>query len=165
MPDEALVFFAPSDKETLFFARSLARIVVPGDLILLKGELGAGKTTLARALIRSLLDQPELEVPSPTYLLVLPYEGEKAGKKTKILHADLYRLNKSDELEELGLFDDPDAIIMVEWPGRAPELFKDAAFIVALDIPSGGRGRNITLCSPQGRRNIMELAKAIGQKK
>lgn len=163
MPDDALVYFAPSDHETIFFAQSLAKIVKHGDLILLQGGLGAGKTALARALIRTLLDQPGLEVPSPTYLLVLPYGGKKSGKKTKILHADLYRLNGSDDLEELGLFDDPETIIIVEWPGRAPELENHAAFVVSLDIPSGGGGRNITIYAPQGRRNMMELAKEIEQ--
>ena len=164
MPDDALTFFAPTDEETRSFARSLAKIVQPGDLLLLEGGLGAGKTTLARALIRTLLCQPDLEVPSPTYLLVLPYEGEEKGKRTVVLHADLYRLGGDEELEELGLFDDPDAIVLVEWPERAPQIREQAAFVVSLNIAPHAQGRNISLRSPKGRHSLLKLSEKPGDR-
>ena len=119
----------------------LAASLRPGDLVLLLGDLGAGKTALARAIIRTLMGDPELEVPSPTFALVQPYDAPNAT----ILHADLYRLGDPREIDELGLLDNPDAIVLVEWPERAPELLDAATLTVALAIPPGGEGRTVTL--------------------
>lgn len=82
------------------FGRRLGRCLHPGDTVLLEGPVGAGKTHLARAAIRALLGC-EVEVPSPTYTLVLTYEARGAT----IWHADLYRITDSAEIEELGLHD------------------------------------------------------------
>jgi tRNA threonylcarbamoyl adenosine modification protein YjeE len=119
----------------------IAETLRPGDIVLLAGELGAGKTALARAIIRALAGDPGLEVPSPSFALVQPY---RAGG-TDILHADLYRLADAREIDELGLLDSPDAIVLVEWPERAPELFERAALVVRLALPPGGEGRIATL--------------------
>jgi tRNA threonylcarbamoyl adenosine modification protein YjeE len=126
---------------TAAFGAELAATLRPGDLVLLAGDLGAGKTALARAVIRALVGDPGLEVPSPSFALVQPY----AGRGTPILHADLYRLSGPREIDELGLFDSPDAIVLVEWPERAPELFARATMIVRLAIPPGGEGRLVEL--------------------
>lgn len=94
--------------------RALAPHLCPGDLVGLNGGLGAGKSTLARALIAARLDAPE-EIPSPSYTLVQTYE---AGG-IEIWHADLYRLGSVAEVEELGLEDAfATAITVVEWAGR-----------------------------------------------
>ena len=122
----------------------LAARLKPGDLVLLLGDLGAGKTALARAIIRTLSGDPELDVPSPTFALVQPYDSPRGA----ILHADLYRLGDPREVDELGLLDNPEAIVLVEWPERAPELFEAATLIIELAIPPDGGGRTMSLQRP-----------------
>lgn len=126
----------PDDAATADLGRRLATRLRPGDLVLFSGGLGAGKSALARALIRALMGDDRLEVPSPSFALVQPYDSPRGP----ILHADLYRLEAESEIGELGLFDDPAAIVLVEWPERAPSLAARAALRVELTIPrSGGR--------------------------
>src|SRR5690554_1580879 len=82
--------------------------LTPGDIVALNGDLGAGKSALARAIIRSLATDPALDVPSPSFALVQPYDTPRGP----VLHADLYRLADASEADELGLLDTPDAIIL-----------------------------------------------------
>lgn len=108
-------FLSHSEQETEEFARQLAEDLRPGDILLLEGDLGAGKSTLARALIRYLSDEPGLEVPSPTFTLVQTYETRRGI----IWHYDLYRIKDPDEIWELGWEDAlADGIVIVEWPER-----------------------------------------------
>src|SRR5438309_7331935 len=94
----------------------LALLVGPGDVITLSGDLGAGKTAAARAMIRYLADDETLEVPSPTFTLAQSYDLPAVT----LVHADLYRVNDERELEEIGLSPLPEgAIALVEWPERA----------------------------------------------
>lgn len=124
------------DTATADLGSRLAAALRPGDLVLLSGGLGAGKSALARAIIRTLMRDEALEVPSPSFALVQPYESPRGV----ILHADLYRLQDYREIGELGLFDDPAAIVLVEWPERAPSLAARATLRIELSIPrSGGR--------------------------
>ena len=88
--------FLPDEAATSAFGAALAAELQPGDLVLLEGDLGAGKSTLARALVRALVGEPALEVPSPSFALVQPYE-RPAGP---VLHADLYRLGASHTLSD-----------------------------------------------------------------
>jgi tRNA threonylcarbamoyl adenosine modification protein YjeE len=127
----------PDDDATAALGAKLAGVLHPGDLIILSGGLGAGKTALARAVIRTLMGDPRLDVPSPTFSLVQPYEGHGL----RILHADLYRLLAERDADELGL-DDSEAIVLVEWPERAPTLAAQATGSVALAIPHSGDGRD-----------------------
>jgi tRNA threonylcarbamoyladenosine biosynthesis protein TsaE len=143
-----MTLFLPDDDATLALGHRLAAALRPGDLVLLSGELGAGKSSLARAIIRALANDARLEVPSPSFSLVQPYETPRGP----VLHADLYRLSHPDEALELGLFDTQDAIVLIEWPERAPELFRHAALRVSLSIPPGGAGRLATLDAAPGRR-------------
>ncbi len=85
------------ESETARLAADLARVAQPGDIFCLGGDLGSGKSTFARAFIRSRLQQPTLEVPSPTFTLVQDY----ASAETGIVHADLFRLGQPDEFAEL----------------------------------------------------------------
>ena len=93
---------------------AIARALLPGDAVCLYGPLGAGKSTLARGLIRA-LTLPDEEVPSPTFTLVQLYEGHHFS----ISHFDLYRLQRASEVEELGLDEAlEDGAALIEWPER-----------------------------------------------
>lgn len=133
--------FLPDDAATAALGAELASGLEPGDLVVLEGDLGAGKTALARAIIRSLAGDAGLDVPSPTFALVQPYDTPRGP----VLHADLYRLGDAREAEELGLLDNPDAIVLVEWAGRSPEIVAAATLVVTLAIPPGGEGRSARL--------------------
>lgn len=129
--------FLPDDDATTAFGAQLAADLRGGDIVSLEGDLGAGKTALARAIIRALADDPALEVPSPTFAIIQPYDTARGP----VLHADLYRLADAAEADELGLFDDEDAVVLVEWAARMPEVAARASLVVALHIPPGGMGR------------------------
>ena len=117
------------------FAQELAFVVRPGDLFLLQGDLGAGKTTFARALIRALANDPEHEVPSPTFTLVQTYEAGRVA----LSHFDLYRLSAPEELDELG-FEHLLArgAVLVEWPQRAFDRLPAERLEVSLEEPGDG---------------------------
>jgi N-acetylmuramate 1-kinase len=118
------------EEATSRLGADLALAAKPGDLILLEGDLGAGKSTLARAFVRAFLEEPEQDVPSPTYTLV---QSHSSGHRTAV-HADLYRLGEGASIDDLGLDDMlPASVVLVEWPGRAPGLLRDASLIVRLD--------------------------------
>ena len=125
----------------------LARLLPKGGsncLILLQGELGAGKSSLARAMIRALGHTGT--VPSPTYTLIEPYQlGDR-----QVYHADLYRIADAEELEYLGWSDLQGAIQLVEWPERAPELFQVADLHIEIEFSNGGRVAHIVALSPLG---------------
>ena len=106
---------------TISLAADIASLVKAGDLVTLSGELGTGKTTFARALIRNLVGDPELEVPSPTFTLLQVYDSAvKDGAQFPIVHADLFRIKEPSELAELGWEEAADgALVIVEWPERA----------------------------------------------
>ena len=127
------VFSLDSPEATERLAHETAKSLVPGDCLLLDGPVGAGKSAFARAVISALLTTPE-DIPSPTFTLVQTYETEKF----EIWHCDLYRLNSSDELVELGLEDAfRDAVTLIEWPDRLGELApKDAQRLQFSDGPT-----------------------------
>ena len=100
---------------TAAVAQDIAARLAAGDTLLLEGDIGAGKTTFARALIRARLDDPRLDVPSPTFTLVQTYDGGDV----EIWHCDLYRLTDPQEVLELGLEEAfSTAICLIEWPDR-----------------------------------------------
>jgi len=115
--------FCQNQEETEQFAAALASRAKPGDLFALTGDLGAGKSTFARAFIRAAVDDVHAEVPSPTFTLVQSYDGS-----FDIHHADLYRLEGPEDVYELGLDEERgDAVLLVEWPDRMPvDWWKDA---------------------------------------
>ena len=133
--------FLPDDDATLAFGQELANLLAPGDIVSLEGELGAGKSALARATIRALAGDPELEVPSPTFALVQPYDTPRGP----VLHDDLYRLSDAAEADELGLLDNADGVVLVEWAERASHVADAATITIALSIPPGGSGRTMVL--------------------
>jgi tRNA threonylcarbamoyl adenosine modification protein YjeE len=105
-----------NEAATVQLMADLALLIGPGDLITLSGDLGAGKTAAARAMIRYLADDDTIEVPSPTFTLAQSYELSAFP----LLHADLYRISDASELEEIGLSPLPEgALALIEWPERA----------------------------------------------
>ncbi|MCW5714623.1 MAG: tRNA (adenosine(37)-N6)-threonylcarbamoyltransferase complex ATPase subunit type 1 TsaE [Bauldia sp.] len=141
MPAPPITIDLPDEAATIALAEALAPLLRAGDIVTLSGLIGAGKTTFARALIRTLAGDRALEVPSPTFTLVQPY-GETS---IPVAHFDLYRLADGVELDELG-FDDAvaEGVALVEWPERAPGRFR-GALAVSL-VPAGaGAGRIATL--------------------
>jgi len=111
-----LVADLPDLAATEHLAGLLAPWLSVGDVVALSGDLGAGKTAFARALLRVLAQDPALEVPSPSFSLMIPYDLPRG----RVVHADLYRVEDPDELDEVG-WDEltDDAILIVEWPERA----------------------------------------------
>ena len=121
-----------NEQATQRLAIDIAAALEPGDLVTLSGDLGAGKTTFARALIRYLAGDTAIEVPSPTFTLLQSYELPRFT----LVHADLYRLSGAGELAELGFDDLPDgAVVLMEWPDRAAGILPpdrlDIAFTLA----------------------------------
>ncbi|HMA16470.1 MAG: tRNA (adenosine(37)-N6)-threonylcarbamoyltransferase complex ATPase subunit type 1 TsaE [Bacteroidota bacterium] len=136
----------PAATEAL--GRALARLLRPGDVVALHGDLGAGKTALARALIRALpgpAGAEAEEVPSPTFTLVQTYERDPAP----VWHFDLYRLESAGEVEELGFSEAlAEGIVLVEWPERLGSLLPAEALHVTLTFDEGadaGGGRRARL--------------------
>lgn len=104
-----------SQEETAALAEQLAGELQPGDVVLLHGTLGMGKTVFARALIRTLTGNPGQDVPSPTFTLLQTYDSAKAP----VYHYDLYRLEDPDEILELGWEDAlAEGIVLIEWPEK-----------------------------------------------
>ena len=145
----AFDLFLPDEAATARLAADLALVLGRGDVIALSGDLGAGKTHFARAFVRTLSGEPDLEVPSPTYTLAQIYET-----RPKVTHFDLYRLGDEDELEELG-FDEATetGLVLVEWPERAPRVFTQATVRLELaDAVGGGRQARITATPDAAKR-------------
>jgi tRNA threonylcarbamoyl adenosine modification protein YjeE len=123
----------------------LALLIGPGDVITLTGDLGAGKTAAARALIRYLASDDSVEVPSPTFTLAQSYDLPAFP----LVHADLYRINDAAELEEIGLSPLPEGTVtLIEWPERAPEALPLDRIDIALNhrpaLGSTARAAEIT---------------------
>lgn len=108
-----------SEAELAVLAEAMADLLTSGVCVALRGDLGAGKTTFARALVRALADDRDLEVPSPTFALRQDYETPRG----LVVHFDFYRLTDAAEIIELG-FDEAvsSGITIVEWPERAEML-------------------------------------------
>ena len=127
----------PDDAATGALGARLAAFVRPGDFIALSGDLGAGKTSLARALIKARLARHGLEedVPSPTFTLVQTYEAPDL----LITHVDLYRLDRPEDAAELGLMEALDeGVLLVEWPEKLGPLPKDRLDIDIRLVGEGG---------------------------
>jgi tRNA threonylcarbamoyladenosine biosynthesis protein TsaE len=118
-------------------AADLARLARTGDAILLEGPLGAGKTALARAFLRSASLDPALEVPSPTFTLVQEYQTHLGD----VRHFDLWRLDGPEALAELGWDEARDGIVLVEWPDRLGALRPADALVVTLGPLEGDARR------------------------
>lgn len=135
------------EEQTQRLAARLSRAVHAGDIVALSGDLGAGKSTFARALIRERMSDKNLEVPSPTFTLVQSYEPDDGAP---LLHTDLYRLSGPEDVEDLGLDDEmAGSILLVEWPDRMPQDWWHSALRIDLRLAESGNGtgRSVTFSS------------------
>jgi tRNA threonylcarbamoyl adenosine modification protein YjeE len=135
----------PNETATAHLMADLALLTGAGDVITLSGDLGAGKTAAARAMIRYLAGDDELEVPSPTFTLAQTYDLASFP----LVHADLYRINDGAELEEIGLSPLPEGTMaLIEWPERAPNALPADRIDIALShrpaLGSTARAADIT---------------------
>ena len=140
--------FLPDEAATQAFAARLHAALladIGGWTVLLDGELGVGKSTLARALIRAFGHAGA--VPSPTYTLVEPYKLDCGN----IYHVDLYRVAAEEELRFLGWNELDDGLRLVEWPDRAPELAASADLRISLGYVQAGRSLDLLGLSERGR--------------
>ncbi len=125
-PAEFVIGLA-DENETLAFAGDFALALRCGDVVALHGDLGSGKTTLAREIIRTLFRDREMEVPSPTFSIEQHYEGRDPDKPgTDIFHYDLYRLHDESEIAETGFLENSSqGITLIEWPEIAHDMLPD----------------------------------------
>jgi tRNA threonylcarbamoyladenosine biosynthesis protein TsaE len=146
--------FLPDDAATLAVGIALARASGGHGLIFLRGDLGAGKTTLSRGLIRALGHAGPVK--SPTYTLVEPYELPKG----RVMHYDLYRLSDPEELEYLGLRDhlDTDTLTLIEWPERGGMLLPTPDLTLILRVLPHGREISWQALTPHGESMASALA-------
>lgn len=121
----------PSPDATQKLAERIAPHLGAGDVILLQGHIGAGKTHFSRSIIQTLIPNQQ-DVPSPTFTLVQTYDAPEF----EIWHCDLYRLTSPDEALELGLDDAfEDALCLIEWPDRLADEIPDGALVLTFDAP------------------------------
>jgi tRNA threonylcarbamoyladenosine biosynthesis protein TsaE len=120
-----------SPEETIAFGRTLAELLAPPKLVLLHGDLGAGKTTLVKGIAAAFEAAAEEDVTSPTFTLVHEYRGPRAN----LYHIDLYRVDTLRELETLGLDDlrSEDSILLIEWGEKFPRFLRERDVEIELE--------------------------------
>jgi len=145
-----------SAEETQALGRALGELLRPGDVVLLSGPLGAGKTCFVQGLARGLGVAPEVAVTSPTFVLVAEYPG-----RTWLRHADFYRVESYARLLDAG-FDDlasPDGVLVVEWPERFPDALppERLELRIAADAQTGEREIHVEARGERARELLKEL--------
>jgi len=135
-----------SSAGTIAIGRKLAEMLTPPRLLILRGDLGAGKTTLVKGIASALGAAEADEVTSPTFTLVHEYSGTLDGKPVKLLHLDLYRLDAERQLDSLGLdeMQTKDAIILIEWGEKFKTIRKRADGEIVV-TSAGGDARKIAV--------------------
>jgi tRNA threonylcarbamoyladenosine biosynthesis protein TsaE len=135
-------FITQSAEETIALGRKLAAMLTPPKLVLLRGELGAGKTTLVKGIAEGFHAASEEDVTSPTFTLVHEYRAPAVN----LYHIDLYRVDTARELETLGLDDlvAGDSVLLIEWGEKFPHLDRERDVEIALQRV-GESGRRIQL--------------------
>ena len=133
-----------SAEETIAFGRKLAKLLTPPKLVLLRGDLGAGKTTLVKGIAAGFEAAEEEDVTSPTFTLVHEYRGPRAN----LYHIDLYRVDTPRELATLGLDDlrDENSILLIEWGEKFPRFVRERDVEISLER-EGESGRRIRIVS------------------
>lgn len=131
-----LDLIAHSPEQTRAIAGQLARQLQPGQVVLLSGMLGAGKTTFVQGMARAL--QAGEQVQSPTFTIVVEHDGALPdGRPIRLYHMDLYRMSGPDDLDSIGVddyLDDPNGIVVIEWPDRAAGLLPADYILVQMEM-------------------------------
>jgi tRNA threonylcarbamoyladenosine biosynthesis protein TsaE len=131
-----------SAEETIAFGRTLVELLAPPKFVLLRGDLGAGKTTLVKGIAAGFEAAAEEDVTSPTFTLVHEYRGPRAN----LYHIDLYRIDTQRELETLGLDDlrSDSSVLLIEWGEKFPRLVRERDVEISL-VRDGESGRRIRI--------------------
>lgn len=139
-------FTTQSGADTIAVGRKLADLLEPPQLLLLRGDLGTGKTTLVKGIAQALDAADPDEVTSPTFTLIHEFHGTRKGKPIKLYHLDVYRLESERQLETLGLDDllTPDALVVVEWGEKFKSIRKRATGEILI-TSQGGDARKIAV--------------------
>jgi tRNA threonylcarbamoyladenosine biosynthesis protein TsaE len=134
-----------SAEETIALGRTLTELLTPPKLVLLRGDLGAGKTTLVKGIAAAFDAAAEEDVTSPTFTLVHEYRGPRAN----LYHIDLYRIDTPRELETLGLDDlrSDNSILLIEWGEKFPRLVRERDVEIALEREGENQRRIIIMGS------------------
>ena len=141
--------FLPSEADTIALANRIASLLRAGDVVLLAGPIGAGKSFFARALIRARLGNPAEEVPSPTFTVVQTYQADGV----EIWHCDLYRLSSTQDVFELGLDDAfTQAICLIEWPDRLGDLAPADAIVLTFQAKDDYHSVTFSGSAPWAKR-------------
>lgn len=140
----------PDETATVALGARLAGVVAPGMLVFLRGDLGAGKTTLCRGLVQALGHAGAVK--SPTYTLVEPYEETSPP----LYHFDLYRVSDPAELEDIGLRDylDSQHVCLVEWPERGHGVLPPADLIITIELAGLAREASLVPVSPRAKQAL-----------
>ncbi len=156
---QELTLRLPTRRATRQLAAHLAELLVPGDLLVLEGDLGAGKTFLVRGIARGLGVPHRVAVTSPTFTLV----NEHHHARVPLVHSDLYRLGDADEIAELGLLDriGADAIVIVEWGARFAEALGGKGLFIWLSLDATGRSARVEGRGARGEALVAGLAQAL----
>jgi tRNA threonylcarbamoyladenosine biosynthesis protein TsaE len=164
----ALQIVSTSEDETRTLGAQIGCLLRPGDVVLLHGDLGSGKTTLTQGIARGLVVEDYVQ--SPTFTLVAEHGGQTAaGEAVTLYHLDLYRLRGPDELESFGYEDlvtQSDGIVVVEWPERAGDILPDEYLLIIIDA-MGQEARLLTLQSVPllgPERRVIEGLRAVAKR-
>jgi tRNA threonylcarbamoyladenosine biosynthesis protein TsaE len=139
-------FTSASGAETIDVGRKLVGLLAPPQLLILRGDLGTGKTTLVKGIAQALDAAEADEVTSPTFTLIHEYDGVRAGIPVKLFHLDVYRLEGERQLETLGLDEllTPNALVLVEWGEKFKSIRKKSTGEIVI-TSAGGDARKITV--------------------
>ncbi len=154
---DSLIFYLKDEADTVALGGALAEILEKSLGIHLKGDLGTGKTTLTRAMLRATGYQGRVK--SPTYTLVEPYEITLHGEQVNLMHFDLYRMGCAEEFLDAGFRDtfDQKTIRIIEWAEKADTLLEPPDIVVSLSIKNEGRQAELSAASDRGRNCLSRL--------
>lgn len=155
--DPSLTLALPSEAATVALARRIAPALADGGVVYLRGELGAGKTTFARALLQALGVGERVKSPTYTLLERYPVHGREA------FHLDLYRIADADELQWLGLdeLEAPDALVLIEWPERGRGALPRADLEVELEHAGASRTARLTAFTARAKGWLVAARAAV----